>query len=94
VIVAGLLIGGFLAFVVSKVVEARRRPVRTGFEGVVGVEAEVRQAIDPVGQVFAEGALWRAEAEDGPIAPGVKVTVESVDGLTLRVKPLEQEGDS
>ena len=94
VIVAGLLIGGFLAFVVSKVVEARRRPVRTGFEGVVGVEAEVRQAIDPVGQVFAEGALWRAEAEGGPIAPGVKVRVESVDGLTLRVTPLEQEGDS
>ena len=32
--------------------------------------AEVRQPLDPVGQVFVEGALWRAEAADGagPIA--------------------------
>ncbi|MGI9021229.1 MAG: NfeD family protein [Solirubrobacterales bacterium] len=93
VIVAGLLVGGFLAFAVNKVVEARRRPVRTGWEELVGAEAVVRQAIAPVGQVFVEGALWRAETEHGPIAPGVRVRVESVDGLTLKVRPLEQEGD-
>jgi len=93
IIVAGVLIGGFLVFAGTKVVEARRRPIRTGWEEMVGAEAEVRQAIDPVGQVFVEGALWRAEAEDGPIPPGVRVRVVSVDGLTLRVTPLEQEGE-
>jgi membrane-bound serine protease (ClpP class) len=88
VIIAGLLIGGFLAFATSKVVEARKRPVRTGWEEMVGAEGDVRVALAPVGQVFVEGALWRAEAVDGegPIPVGSRVTVESVDGLTLRVR--------
>jgi membrane-bound serine protease (ClpP class) len=99
VIVAGLAIGGFLAFAARKVVEARRAPARTGWEEMVGAIGDVRQALDPTGQVFVEGALWRAEAGDGvgPLAPGVRVRVESVDGLTLRVRPAdvpEQEGDS
>ena len=63
VIVAGLLIGGFLVFVVNKVVEARRRPVRTGWEEMVGAEGEVRQAIDPVGQVFVRGRAVAGGAE-------------------------------
>ena len=89
-IVAGLLIGGFLAFVVSKVVEARRRPGRTGWEEVMGVEGEVREPLDPVGQVFVEGALVGARREaDGRAdrAAGARVRVESVEGLTLRVTP-------
>ncbi len=91
IIVTGVLIGGFLVFATTKVVEARRRPVRTGWEELIGAEAEVRQAIDPVGQVFVEGALWRAEAqeEDAPIPAGARVAVESVDGLTLRVRPIQ-----
>jgi membrane-bound serine protease (ClpP class) len=95
VIVAGLAVGGFLAFAVKKVVEARRRPTRTGWEELIDAEAVVRQRLDPVGQVFVEGALWRAEAPAaaGPVPAGVRVRVESVDGLTLRVEPVEQEGD-
>jgi membrane-bound serine protease (ClpP class) len=96
VIVAGLVLGGFLAFAVKKVMEARRRPARTGWEEMVGAIGEVRQPLDPIGQVFVEGALWRAEPGDGvgPLATGVRVRVTSVDGLTVRVRPIEQEGDS
>ena len=97
VIVAGVAMGGFLTVAAKKVVEARRRPVRTGWEELTGAIGDVRQPLDPVGQVFVEGALWRAEAGsgDGPIQPGVRVRVESVDGLTLRVRPLtEEEGGS
>lgn len=95
VIVAALVVGGFLAFAARKVVEARRRPVRTGWEELIGAEAEVRQPIAPIGQVFVEGALWRAEAVDGTdrIPAGARVRVESVLGLTLRVSPVEREGD-
>jgi membrane-bound serine protease (ClpP class) len=90
VIVAGVFIAGFLALVVNKVVDARRRPVMTGWEELIGAEGVVRQALDPVGQVFVEGALWRGEAaEDGPIPPPARVRVEAVDGLTLRVKRVD-----
>jgi membrane-bound serine protease (ClpP class) len=92
VIAAGLGIGGLLAFGVQRAVAARRRPVVTGREEMVGAVGEVRQAIDPVGQVFVHGALWRARPVDGAggagLTPGVRVRVESVVGLTLRVRPL------
>ena len=85
----GLGLGAILAVAVKKVVDARRGPVWTGEEELPGEEGEVRVAVDPIGQVFLHGALWRAEAADGaPIPPGVRVRVESVDGLTLKVRAL------
>jgi membrane-bound serine protease (ClpP class) len=105
VIVAGLLIGGFLALAVERALRARRQPARTGWEELIGAVGEVRDRLDPVGQIFVEGALWRAElasprggSDDpgaGPAADGrtlergSRVRVESVDGLTLRVRSLE-----
>jgi membrane-bound serine protease (ClpP class) len=96
VIVAGVAIGGLMAFAAKKVVEARRRPARTGWEEMVGASGDVRQRLDPAGQVFVEGALWRAEPEAGvgPLEPGVRVRVTSVDGLTVKVRPVKQEGDT
>jgi membrane-bound ClpP family serine protease len=78
-------------------VEARRNPVHTGFEELVGAEGEVRVALDPAGQAFVAGALWRAEpaagSKAGTIGVGARVRVESVDGLTLMVRPLAGETD-
>jgi membrane-bound serine protease (ClpP class) len=93
VILAGLLLGGFLAFALQRALAARREPVRTGWEEMVGVEGEVRLALDPVGQVFVEGALWRARAADDgvKIEVGDRVRVESVDGLTLLVRPASEQ---
>ena len=90
VIAAGLLLGGFIAFAVQRTVLAHRRPVMTGSEELVGALGEVRDALDPVGQVFVEGALWRARAagEGRGLGRGYRVRVESVDGLTLIVRPL------
>ena len=64
VVTVGLLLGGLMAFAVQKVVEARRRPVMTGWEEMVGAVGDVRAPLDPVGQVFVEGALWRASLAD------------------------------
>lgn len=92
VIGVALAIGGLMAVAVKKVVDARRNPVWTGEEELPGSEGDVRVAIDPVGQVFVHGALWRAEPADGldgePIPVGARVRVESVDGLTLKVRAL------
>jgi len=89
VIVAGTVLGGFFAFMVQRAVRARREPVRTGYEEMVGALAEVRVPLAPEGQVFTNGALWRARAVDGAgrLRTGDRVRVESVDGLTLLVRP-------
>jgi membrane-bound serine protease (ClpP class) len=77
-------------FVTRKVLEAHRETrVRTGSEELVGSAAEVRTPLDPEGQVWIEGALWRARLADGTAAaqPGDRVVVEAVEGLTLVVRP-------
>jgi membrane protein implicated in regulation of membrane protease activity len=80
---------------------AQREGVHSGFEHLVGLEGDVRVPVSPIGQVFVDGALWRAEAVDGleeeAIPSGARVSVEAVEGLTLRVRPVEiketTEGD-
>src|SRR5688572_23476617 len=90
----GLITLGVLSLVTSlvvgrKVLAAHRdEPIRTGWEELVGMDAEVREPLDPVGQIWIEGALWKARVADGE--PGVeignRVRIESVDGLTLIVR--------
>ena len=92
-ITLGLLSGVCFYFVTRKVVEAHRdQPVRTGSEELIGSEAEVRTSLDPEGQVWAGGALWRARLVDGAAAarPGDRVVIEAVEGLTLVVRPRSQ----
>jgi len=88
-----IVLGGGLLLVGQRVLAARRQRVRTGEEELVGAAATVRAPIDPVGQVFVEGALWRARSRDGaPIEAGARVTVAAIDGLTLVVEPSAADG--
>jgi membrane-bound serine protease (ClpP class) len=92
----GLITLGVLSvitvFVITpKVVRAHRdEPVRTGWEEVVGSVGDVREPLDPSGQIFVGGALWQARLADSGSEVGVgnRVRVESVDGLTLVVRPV------
>lgn len=88
-ITLGILSGVSFYFIARKVLEAHRdMPVRAGHEELIGAPAEVRASLDPEGQVWIEGALWRARlAGDGaPLRPGDRVKVEAVEGLTLVVR--------
>lgn len=75
----------FFMFVLRAVARARRRASSGGSEALVGAGGEVRQRLDPVGQVLVHGELWRAKA-DKPVEAGASVTVTAVDGLTLTVR--------
>lgn len=90
VIVVALVLGGLMVAVGQKALAARHRPVATGEEELLGSVGHVRSAVDPVGQVFVGGALWRARSADpsDPIGVGYRVRVEAIDGLTLSVSPL------
>ena len=62
---------------------------------LAGRVATVRTVPAPVGQVQLDGALWRARmwelGDEGlSVAEGSAVVVESVDGLTLTVRPAEE----
>ncbi|MEX0993868.1 MAG: nodulation protein NfeD [Solirubrobacterales bacterium] len=96
VIFTAALMGGFFAFVINKAVRARHEQVHTGHEELVGMTGEVRVALDPVGQVFVQGALWRARSGDELTIPvHEQVVVESVEGLTLTVsRNSPQDGQS
>src|SRR5262245_39306480 len=89
IVVAGVILAGFIVFASRKAIAAHRdEPVRTGSEELVGGVGEVREPLDPVGQVFIDGALWRARSAGDRIGPGNRVRVRSVDGLTLEVEPV------
>jgi len=72
--------------------------VQTGVEELVGSQGRVRVPLTPVGQIFVDGALWRAKlAEDAGADEaalvrehGARVRVKAVEGLTLRVRPLAE----
>jgi membrane-bound serine protease (ClpP class) len=91
IVVAGVILAGFVVFAGRKALAAHRdEPVRTGHEELVGDVGEVREPLDPEGQIFIEGALWRARVADpgSSIDLGNRVRVKSVDGLTLEVEPV------
>ncbi|MET0306516.1 MAG: NfeD family protein [Solirubrobacterales bacterium] len=86
----GILSGISFYLVTRKVLAAHReQPVRAGHEELIGAPAEVRSSLDPEGQVWIEGALWRARltGDGAPLRPGDRVTVEAIEGLTLMVRP-------
>jgi membrane-bound serine protease (ClpP class) len=76
-------------YVVSRKVIAAHRdePVRGGVADLIGAAGEARSAIDPEGQVWAQGTVWGARLADGagPVRRGDRVMIEAVDGLTLVV---------
>jgi membrane-bound serine protease (ClpP class) len=93
IIAAGVVLAAFIVFASRKAIAAHRdEPVRTGSEELVGAIAEVREPLDPSGQVFVYGALWQARTSGGAeIGPGNRVRIKSVDGLTLEVEPVADQ---
>jgi len=80
-----IVVVGFAAFVIQRVVTAHRRQATTGREELIGKRAVVKVALSPEGTVLHEGELWRAELDGGQAEPGEEVTITKYDGLKLWV---------
>jgi membrane-bound serine protease (ClpP class) len=79
-----------IVFAVTKIFQARRRPVATGKDELVGQIGVVRQALDPTGLVFVHGELWQARTDGEALKPGTSVRVDGIEeGLVLDVSPAE-----
>jgi membrane-bound ClpP family serine protease len=99
VVLAGVLTalavtGLWLGLATRKVLATRRLRAASGREALSGRLGVVRNWAGATGQVFVDGALWRARLswpdEDGELCAGDSVVVERVSGLTLAVRRAEE----
>jgi len=89
--VASATTGGFMMLVVGAALKARARPVVSGEEDMIGAPAQVVEWADDGGRVRCRGELWNARAA-AALAPGRRVRVRRLEGLTLIVEPDETGG--
>jgi membrane-bound ClpP family serine protease len=86
--------GVWLALAASKSLATRRLRAASGREALSGRTGVVRSWNGEGGQVFVDGALWRARrswADDKEeLGAGDAVVVERVEGLTLGVRRAEE----
>ena len=91
VLIVALAALALLALIARATLTAARGRPKTGVEGLVGHVGVIRSAPAPVGQVFIDGALWRARpCLEDDLVVGDPVVVERVNGLVLSVRRAEE----
>jgi membrane-bound ClpP family serine protease len=92
-IASAAVAGIWLAIVTRKAIATRALRASSGREALSGHLGVVRSWSNGGGQVFVDGALWRARRswadEEGELGAGDQVVVERVTGLTLAVRRAE-----
>ncbi len=84
-----LAVSLFLATICYLAAKAVLSRPKTGSEGLIGEKGIVKQDLGQGAyMVFIHGELWRAYSSH-PIYVGQGVIVEAVEGLTLKIKPVE-----
>ena len=74
----------FLIGVATLALRARRRPVVSGRETLIGETGEVLQDFDGEGWARVQGETWRVKSAS-PLKAGDHVSVTAVEGLVLQV---------
>src|SRR3954447_21146451 len=90
--------GLWLAIATRKALGTRRLRSPSGRDALTGRCGVVRSWQNGDGQVFVDGALWRARPSwpdsDERLTTGDRVVVEGVSGLTLAVRRAEEWEDA
>jgi membrane protein implicated in regulation of membrane protease activity len=91
---AAAVTGLWLALATRKSLAVQRLRAVSGREALSGRRGVVRTWTGDAGQVFVDGALWRArqslEDDEGQLDAGDSIVVERVNGLTLGVRRAEE----
>jgi len=82
--------GGIVFFTVLFALKARKRPVVSGIEQMIGDTGEVLDDLESEGWARVEGERWWVSSAR-PLRHGQKVRVTGVTGLTLRVEAISDE---
>ena len=75
-------------FVVGMAIRARRHPVVSGLDELVGGTATVLTDFQDKGMVNIHSETWQAKSTV-PLRQGQQVRVTGIEGLVLRVEPLD-----
>ena len=91
----GVATAGWGLVATRKAAGSRRARIQSGAEALCGRVGVVRRWSDSAGNVFIDGALWRARHEWAAtdaeaLHEGDAVVVERVSGLTLSVRRAEE----
>jgi membrane-bound serine protease (ClpP class) len=90
IVTTALMSGAMLVLLGGMALRARRARVVSGREEMIGACGEV---FDAEGWASVHGERWRVRSTT-PLAPGQKVRVTAIDGLTLTVEPAADRIDT
>ncbi len=72
--------------------KAQKKRIETGLDGMIGLEGEVIERLNPRGKVYVHGEMWEAVIFGSDAAGrGESITVESVSGNILMVRRKKKE---
>lgn len=77
---------GLTVVIARLAITSHRRGVVSGREEMIGASGQVLEWSGPSGYVLSHGERWKAVSV-APLAPGRRVRVVALDGLTLKVEP-------
>jgi len=76
----------FFFVVIAMALQARKRPVITGKEELIGAQGEIVDRADGETWARVHSERWKVRSHV-PLQPGQRVTVTGIDGLVLLVEP-------
>ncbi len=93
-LIAGVTVagGGFLFVVLDFAMRARRRPLVSGREQMLGATGAVLAETEGGAMARIRGEVWKVRA-NAPLGRGDRVRVVGIDGLVLAVEPAPAQGD-
>jgi membrane-bound serine protease (ClpP class) len=80
----------FFLIAVRAAMRMRHQKVITRYESIVGREGVVVQTLDPRGVVQVAAEEWTADTLRGTPARGDRIRVVAMDGLRLKVEPVDE----
>ncbi len=83
-------LGVITVFLLRLALKAWRAKVVTGAAGLLDEVGTAQTDLSPEGKIFVHGEIWNA-VSSVPVSRGKQVRVYAIEGLKLRVKPVEQQ---
>lgn len=90
IIVVSAVTAGFILVAIRLVFSSHKKPVVSGSEEMIGSVGEALEDFEGRGRIRVHSETWNAFA-DKPVKTGDKVKVTALDGLVLKVAPIEEE---